>query len=157
MAPPKEPNEELKFVMMCIKYSETELKPNFDEVAREVGAKSANACYQRLWAIKRKLGMTGTGHKRGTAGDGVVGTDTTTAAAAAVAAATGARKRKTTAAKVKDEDGSGDESTSVKDNTNKKKRVTKKAPTTVKEEADDDVDIGTESAPGEEVKVEVEA
>lgn len=43
MAPAKEPNEELKFVMMCIKYSESELKPNFEEVARETGAKSASA------------------------------------------------------------------------------------------------------------------
>jgi hypothetical protein len=43
MAPPKEISDELKFVMTCIKYSETELKPNFEEVAKETGAKSANA------------------------------------------------------------------------------------------------------------------
>lgn len=43
MAPANQPSDELKFVMTCIKYSEAELKPDFEKVAEEMGAKSANA------------------------------------------------------------------------------------------------------------------
>lgn len=93
--------------------------------------------YHRLWSIKKKLGLTGSGHKRST-GDG--GTAT---------AAAGTRKRKTAA--IKDEDGSADEPTPKR-----KKRTTKKsAAAPVKDEPDSDgVDTGNEEAGAAEVNVE---
>jgi hypothetical protein len=43
MAPIKESSEDFKFIMTCVKHSEVKLKPNFEEVAKEMGAKSGNA------------------------------------------------------------------------------------------------------------------
>ncbi|KAJ9494312.1 hypothetical protein LTR99_002152 [Exophiala xenobiotica] len=127
MAPPKEISDELKFVMTCIKYSETELKPNFDEVARETGAKSASACYHRLWGIKKKLGLTGSGNKKN--------------AASPATPSTGGRKRKAAPAKTKKESTGGDEH-DIDEATPTKKRNTKKQDTkkqaVVKDEEDGD-------------------
>ncbi|KAK7894099.1 hypothetical protein LTR67_006801 [Exophiala xenobiotica] len=121
MAPPKELSDELKFVMTCIKYSETELKPNFEEVAKETGAKSANACYHRLWGIKKKLGLTGSGNKKN---------------AGTAIPSTGGRKRKAAPAKTKKESTDGDEY-DVDEATPTKKRDTKKQ-AVVKDEDDGD-------------------
>ena len=38
-------DEDFRFIMTCIKHSPPAAKPNFDEVAKEIGAKSANAWY----------------------------------------------------------------------------------------------------------------
>jgi hypothetical protein len=40
---PKTLDEDFKFIMTCIKHSPPAAKPNFDEVAKELGAKSGNA------------------------------------------------------------------------------------------------------------------
>ncbi|EXJ83812.1 hypothetical protein A1O1_07439 [Capronia coronata CBS 617.96] len=59
MAPTKTESDDFKFIMTCIKHSADKIKPNFEEVAKEMGAKSANACYHRHWGILRKWGLTG--------------------------------------------------------------------------------------------------
>ncbi|KIW51535.1 hypothetical protein PV05_10245 [Exophiala xenobiotica] len=145
MAPPKEVSDELKFVMTCIKYS-PELKPDFEEVARETGAKSASACYHRLWGIKRKLGLTGSGNKKNAGG----------ATSSAATPGTGGRKRKAAAAKTKKAGVDGDESDEA---TPTKKRDTKKQ-AVVEDEEDGDsleaeagsVDAGDAGDAGDEDK-----
>ncbi|EXJ79993.1 hypothetical protein A1O3_08279 [Capronia epimyces CBS 606.96] len=59
MAPIKTEIDDFKFIMTCIKHSPEKLKPNFEEVAKEIGAKSGNACYHKHWGIMKKWGLTG--------------------------------------------------------------------------------------------------
>ncbi len=46
MASKKPDNEDLKFIMSCLKHFAGEFKPDFDEVAKDVGAASGNAWYE---------------------------------------------------------------------------------------------------------------
>jgi hypothetical protein len=43
MAPNKSGDEDFKFIMTCIKHAPERIKPNFEEVAKEIGAKNATA------------------------------------------------------------------------------------------------------------------
>lgn len=42
---PEGPNDDFEFIMTCLKYTDSKTKPNFNLVAKEIGAKSANAAY----------------------------------------------------------------------------------------------------------------
>ncbi|KAL2405697.1 hypothetical protein ABEF95_002788 [Exophiala dermatitidis] len=119
MAPAKTESDDFKFIMTCIKHSPEKLKPNFEQVARETGAKSANACYHKHWGIMRKWGLTGS--KKG--GD------------ADTPATPRGRKRKSTSAKGQeagDDFGLDDESPTKK----KKGEKGKKKAAELKEEVD---------------------
>ncbi|KAG9783030.1 hypothetical protein KCU88_g3188, partial [Aureobasidium melanogenum] len=116
MAPPKTESEDFKFIMTCIKHSPDKLKPNFEQVARETGAKSANACYHKHWGIMRKWGLTGS--KKGGESDTL--------------ATPRGRKRKATSTKGQD---AGDDFSLDDGSLTKKKKGEKKA-TVAKEEID---------------------
>ncbi|OCT50631.1 hypothetical protein CLCR_07631 [Cladophialophora carrionii] len=79
MGGPESENDDFKFVMTCLKHTSEKLpKPNFDEVAKELGAKNATACYKRHWAILKKWGLAGnSGKGRKPAGDTTAKTTTT--------------------------------------------------------------------------------
>jgi hypothetical protein len=46
MAPNQPDNQDLKFIMSCLKHFDGEFKPDFEEVAKDVGATSGNAWYE---------------------------------------------------------------------------------------------------------------
>ncbi|RMZ90451.1 hypothetical protein DV736_g2328, partial [Chaetothyriales sp. CBS 134916] len=59
------PVDDFTFLMTCMVHSTGEFpKPDYEKVAAEIGAKSASACYHRLWNIKRNWGMTSSGAKK---------------------------------------------------------------------------------------------
>ncbi|EXJ72268.1 uncharacterized protein A1O5_04772 [Cladophialophora psammophila CBS 110553] len=61
MAPAKGTTDDFTFIMTCLKHADVKPKINFEEVAKEMGAKSGNACYHRHWGIMKKFGLTGSG------------------------------------------------------------------------------------------------
>ncbi|KIW97206.1 uncharacterized protein Z519_02598 [Cladophialophora bantiana CBS 173.52] len=61
MAPAKGTTDDFTFIMTCLKHADVKPKINFEEVAKETGAKSGNACYHRHWGIMKKFGLTGSG------------------------------------------------------------------------------------------------
>ena len=52
---PKGPNDDFEFIMTCLKYSDTKAKPDFNLVAREIGAKSASAAYVLYYFLISQL------------------------------------------------------------------------------------------------------
>ncbi|KAK5222268.1 hypothetical protein LTR72_006525 [Exophiala xenobiotica] len=60
MAPNQPDNQDLKFIMSCLKHFDGEFKPDFEEVAKDVGATSGNSCYQRLRALKKRWDIPAT-------------------------------------------------------------------------------------------------
>ncbi|OQV05854.1 hypothetical protein CLAIMM_10516 [Cladophialophora immunda] len=132
MAPANGSTEDFTFIMTCLKHAEVKPKINFEEVAKETGAKSGNACYHRHWGIMKKWGLAGTSGK---------GRQAAPAPTAKVAAP---RKRK-----AKDEDNS-DEGSPAK----KTKAAPKKKAMQLKVEEVDAEDDGEEQK--HDVKAEVE-
>ncbi|OAP61148.1 hypothetical protein AYL99_03349 [Fonsecaea erecta] len=59
MAPASGSPDDFNFIMTCLKHVETKPKIDFDEVAKEIGAKSGSACYHRHWGIMKKWGLAG--------------------------------------------------------------------------------------------------
>ncbi|EXJ62572.1 hypothetical protein A1O7_03010 [Cladophialophora yegresii CBS 114405] len=78
MAGAESENDDFKFVMTCLKHTVEKPKPNYDEVAKELGAKNATACYKRHWSILKKWGLAGNSGK-GRKPAGETTTKTTTA------------------------------------------------------------------------------
>ncbi|KIX10114.1 uncharacterized protein Z518_01195 [Rhinocladiella mackenziei CBS 650.93] len=103
MAPEKTDNDDLRLIMTCIKHAENKLAINFEEVAKELGAKSANAAYHRHWGLMRKWGLTGS--KKG----GTLSTRPTKHSAGDSAKLSGRNRQATnTEAEGSDEDDNGD-------------------------------------------------
>ncbi|OAL35529.1 hypothetical protein AYO20_05148 [Fonsecaea nubica] len=82
MAPATNSVDDFTFIMTCLKHADVKPKINFDEVAKETGAKGESACYHRHWQIMKKWGLAGTSGKG------------RKAASAASTKATASRKRK---------------------------------------------------------------
>ncbi|KAI1614093.1 hypothetical protein EDD37DRAFT_667196 [Exophiala viscosa] len=65
MAPRGDVSDDFNFIMTCVKHLGGDFKPNLEKVAEDVGAKSGNACYHRLWRIKKDWGLAGNSNKAG--------------------------------------------------------------------------------------------
>ncbi|KAK5064676.1 hypothetical protein LTR84_000510 [Exophiala bonariae] len=145
---PKTSDEDFKFIMTCIKHSPPTSKPDFDKVAKELGAKSANACYHRHWGIMKKWGMAGGGVGRARrAGDTGIGAGAAAGAGTTKKPRGGGTKRKASemADATASENGLGSASDDVEEKSviTKARPSKKAAPKGIKTEPnDDEVDSG---------------